>query len=165
MREFRPVVGYEGLYEISNDGYVKPLFGRNKGKLIKGSGKNGYLHYALKKDGKTIYTGVHRIVAMAFIENPENLPYINHKNEVKSDNRVENLEWISPKDNTHYGKAIERRAKGVQRMVMCLENNKIYYSINECADDLGVTPSAISNSFRTGKKVKNKTIIKLNKLK
>lgn len=162
-REFRPVVGYEGYYEVSNDGFVRPLFGRNKGKLIKGSGKNGYLHYRLNKDGVILYTGIHRLVAQAFIPNPNNLPYVNHKNEDKSDNRVDNLEWVTPIENTHYGKAIERRAKGVQRMVKCVEDGTLYYSINECAEALGVSPSYISNSFRTGKKVKNKTLIKIQK--
>jgi len=163
-REFRPVVGYEDRYEVSNDGYIRPLTGVKKGKLIKGTMGRGYRNYPLKdKDGNVLYTGVHRIVATAFIPNPNNLPYVNHKNEDKTDNRVENLEWVTPKGNTNYGNAIKKRAEKTKKMVFCVENNKIYYSIGECAQDLGCTVGAISNAFRRGTKIKNKTIIKIKK--
>lgn len=163
-REFRPLPGYEGMYEISNDGYYKPLFGKSKGKLLKGTYGKGYRFCSLKdKNGNRVYTGVHRLVAMAFIPNPDNLPHVNHKNEIKSDNRVENLEWITPKDNTNYGSAIEKRAKGVQRCVLCVETNELFESVSACAASLGTHISVISRCLSTGKTYKNLHFIKITK--
>lgn len=121
--EWRPVEGYEGLYEVSNLGRVKSL---GKWCVRRGGAKawygerirkpqligHGYHFVVLYKDniGKTHY--VHRLVASAFIPNddPVNKTTVNHKNEDKLDNRVENLEWMSVADNVRYGTAVERTA-------------------------------------------------------
>lgn len=99
--EWRDVVGWEGLYQVSNLGNVRSLNYRHTGNT-----KN--LCIKTKKDGYSyvhidVYKTVHRIVAQAFIPNPQNLPEVNHKNEIKSDNRVENLEWCDRKYNMNYG--------------------------------------------------------------
>ena len=99
MKEiWRNVVNYEGLYMVSNLGYVKSLGNGNarnpnwqKERILKsGKDKDGYLLVALFKDGKRKTLRVHRLVAQAFIPNPDNLSQVNHINEIKNDNRVEN---------------------------------------------------------------------------
>lgn len=111
---WKSIVGYEGLYEVSNLGRVMSLNynGTGRTQVMKPSNdKDGYLQVKLCKDGKIKRFFVHRLVAMAFIPNPNNLPQVNHINEMKDDNRVENLEWCDSKYNTNYGTAIKRRAE------------------------------------------------------
>lgn len=115
MREvWVDISGYEGLYQVSNWGQVKsfPRNGTiNEIKILKPfKSRNGYLRIKLCKDGviKTYY--VHRLVAEAFIENPNNLPEVNHINEVKTDNRSENLEYCDHKTNINHGSRNERIA-------------------------------------------------------
>ena len=121
----KPVNGYEEYYEVDQFGrvysvdrvvsvkdngrvYDKPL----KGKQMKQSvHAKGYKTVSLTKDGKTKTAFVHRIVAEAFIPNTENLPMVNHKDEDKTNNFVENLEWCSASYNRTYGRAIEKQAK------------------------------------------------------
>lgn len=114
MEEWRPVVGYEGLYEVSNTGQVRSVdryyvnsLGKRfflKGKILKLSDNGrGYLRTILTKDNKTSSKYIHRLVAEAFILNIDGLPTVNHKDEDKSNNRVENLEWCDIKYNNNYG--------------------------------------------------------------
>lgn len=110
---WKPVNGFEGYYEVSNLGRVRRLdrydYGCGYPRLYKGGilkllcGSSGYYHIMLCKDGKRITKNIHRIVADAFIPNPDNLPQVNHKDEDKSNNRVDNLEWCSPRYNCSYG--------------------------------------------------------------
>ena len=88
---WKNIKGYEGLYQVSNYGRVKSL--HKNGKIINGyiDGK-GYMHVALSKNGKKKWFRMHRLVAQAFIPNHDNLPIINHKDENKLNNRVDNLE-------------------------------------------------------------------------
>ena len=109
--EWRDIKGYEGKYMVSNLGRVKSLNYSNTGKEgilnARDNGK-GYLRVILWKDGKDKKYRINRLVAQAFIPNPDNLPEVNHKDEDKTNNRVDNLEWCSRQYNIEYsqGKAV-----------------------------------------------------------
>lgn len=115
---WKPVVGYEGLYEVSNIGRVRSLgfpmrchnmkFVR-RGKILSLSlSEFGYLRAKLCKDGLQKKYMVHRLVSEAFIPNPNNYPFVNHKNEIRHDNRVENLEWCTRLYNMRFGNCINK---------------------------------------------------------
>lgn len=106
--EWKPVEGYEELYAVSNLGRVKSL---KYDKIIKpGNNGKGYLFVGLYKDGKRKYPKVHRLVAEAFIPNPEGFKQVNHRDEVKTNNCVNNLEFCDCKYNINFGTHNERSA-------------------------------------------------------
>lgn len=110
---WRPVVNYEGLYEVSDCGQVRNV---KRCSLLKNLKTNcGYYQVYLYKDGVRKGLKVHRLVAEAFIPNPLSLPQVNHKDEVKTNNNVDNLEWCTVKYNVNYGcrtdNAIHRRVE------------------------------------------------------
>lgn len=109
---WKDIQGYEGLYQVSNLGRVKSL-GRFIDRLVTGNywqeerilkpnkTKHGYLMVALRKNNKPNYFKVHRLVAITFIPNPENKPQIDHINAIKTDNTVNNLRWVTAKENVN----------------------------------------------------------------
>lgn len=105
MNLFKPIRNYEGLYEISNTGIVKSMpkvIGRRMKEetfLKSRISTYGYLMVTLCKNGKSFNASVHRLIAEAFIPNPDNLPCVNHKDGNKLNNAVENLEWCTYKEN------------------------------------------------------------------
>ena len=101
--EFRDVPGYEGVYEVSNLGRVKNI---ETGRILKPfKDTNGYLILKLSKDGTRRTVKVHRLVALAFLPNPQNLPQVNHKDENKTNNAVSNLEWCTAGYNVNYSQS------------------------------------------------------------
>lgn len=104
MEEWKNVIGYEGLYEVSNIGNVRNV---RRNTLLRLSKTKGYIQVYLYKNGVKTGLKVHRLVAEAFIPNPDNLPQVNHKDENKMNNRVENLEWCTAKYNSNYGHRTE----------------------------------------------------------
>lgn len=106
--EWRAVKGYEGLYEVSDTGQIRSLF-RYKKVLKPNIMNTGYHTIELFKNGTSKRLLIHRLVAQAFIPNPENFPQVNHKDENRSNNAVDNLEWCTAKYNMHYNNGIERR--------------------------------------------------------
>lgn len=109
QEEWRAVVGFEGLYEVSSLGNVCSLH-KGKPMIMKQTlFRNGYLGISLCYGKRRYFNGlVHRLVAQAFIPNPNNLPQVNHKDENKINNCVENLEWCTARYNYNYGNAIKR---------------------------------------------------------
>lgn len=98
---WKDIKGYEGLYQVSNLGRVRNIkHNRVKNTTIR---PNGYEYVKLSKDNSTKNFTIHRLVAMTFIDNPNNLSDVNHKDEDKLNNSVTNLEWVSHQDNLNYG--------------------------------------------------------------
>lgn len=93
------IKGYEGLYAISNTGFI---FGRKRNNWLKFDIVGGYHRVTLCKDGKTERFMVHQLVAKHFLPNPDNKPIVHHKNHIGTDNRVENLEWVTAFENVKY---------------------------------------------------------------
>ena len=100
--------GYDGLYQISNKGHVKSLKWGKERILRAHDNGDGYLKVHLFKNTAFQSIYIHRLVAIAFIQNPDNKPQVNHKDENKKNNCVENLEWITCIDNCNYGTRNER---------------------------------------------------------
>ena len=181
--EWKPVKGYKGFYEVSNYGRVKRLPYNSRGKtigqkrvffrhydggILKGTVcKNGYRRVTLTKNGKNKYYHVHAIVAKAFIPNPKHLPCINHKNEDKTDNRVENLECCSFKYNNEYNGCKERaRQTRISKMGRpCRATNikdgsvRDFPSLSEAWRNLGISRSGIYSAVRKACKTCNGYII------
>lgn len=165
---WKDIVGYEGKYQISNFGNVKSLareydtmnkFNRRKHTVVEEHMmkiqhySNGYPFVGLSKDGKTRGHMIHRLVAMAFLLNPDNLPEVNHKDENKDNNCVDNLEWCTSKYNANYGTRNERCFPKEQ----CVAVNqytkdgvfiKRWNSLGEVFRELGIDRSQISGVCR-----------------
>lgn len=149
MKEERwlPVVGYEGLYEVSSLGRVKSLI---KNKILKQYKKGSYLYVFLYMSKKSRTYRVHRLVAIAFIPNPLNLPQVNHKDENKQNNCVDNLEWCTAKYNINYGTARERITKtqmetmSTMKKVLCIDTNITYISTKAAERETGANHTCIA---------------------
>ena len=132
MEIWKDIPGYEGLYEVSNKGRVRSFhYGKERiMKLI--SNSVGYYKISLFKGGLYKRMYVHRLVAQAFIPNPDELKEVNHKDENPGNNSVDNLEWCDHKYNMKYGTARERaREKKIDRGIWFLnskEHKKEYYN-------------------------------------
>lgn len=159
--EWRDIPGYEGIYKVSNTGKVKSLERNVKGKncsiytikekiLNPVKNRKGYLQVVLFKEGIMKCIKIHRLVAETFLKNPNNLPQINHINEIKTDNRVENLEYCDAKYNSNFGTRNERVSKSNtnnpkrSKAVKCIETGKIYPSAYEVQRQLGFNHRNIS---------------------
>lgn len=135
MEEWKQIEDYPDYY-VSSLGRVrsqKKWHGTSSRLLTPSKTKKGYLCVGLCNDGKMKILLVHRLVASAFIPNPDCLPQINHKNEIKTDNRVENLEWCNNLYNMNYGTRTERQIAKTSKKVLCVETNTIYPSSAEAS--------------------------------
>lgn len=108
---WKDIQGHNGLYQVSNLGRIRSFFYNNVRILKQSNTKDGYKKISLQKDRKWKVYLVHRLVAQAFIPNPNNLPQVNHKDEDKTNNCVDNLEFCSHEYNMNYGTRNERMSK------------------------------------------------------
>lgn len=163
LEEWRDIEGYEGIYQVSNLGKVRgldhvvtaisrwgtPQIYVVKGRLMKGSiSTTGYPQVILSRGGEIKSHQIHRLVAKAFLDNPNNFPEVNHKNENKRDNRVCNLEWCDRDYNAHYKNACTRHAhkiwKKVRQLTIDGEYVAEYPSVSEAARVNGISVSYVS---------------------
>lgn len=144
MEEWKNIKNYEGLYQVSNKGRIKALprtwkctngGTRSHEEIIlsQANGTKGYKLVHLSKNGISKTYKVHRLVAEAFIPNTNNLPQINHKDECKENNSVENLEWCTNEYNNRYGNRILKSSKAVYQYSINNELIKKYNSVSDAA--------------------------------
>jgi hypothetical protein len=168
----KPILGYEGLYSVGDNGEV---FSHKSGRVMRpGKSRDGYMSVELFKNGKGWRALVHRLVASAFLPNYNNLPQVNHKNENKADNRVSNLEWCTARYNMNYGARTQKQLLKVnysteQRKALARTNGKMackpvlqydrngariarYESVRSARDVLGINPAHISETCRGKRK-------------
>lgn len=169
--EWRPIQGFETSYAISNFGRVKRLARIDKyirkdtgteverfvnELIIKNRDGDEYYEVNLFEGSKSVYRSVHRLVAQAFIPNPDNLPQVNHINGDKHDNRAENLEWSTSKDNVVHAirTGLRHSRKGIdasQKQVRCIETGEIYPTIKDASTALNISASYFTERLQQGK--------------
>ena len=156
---WREVVGYEGLYEVSSCGLVKSKdrvvkvdrwggFDKTlEGQIRKQQNRDGYSSVALFKNGKRKNHYTHRLVADAFIPNPNNYPMVNHKDETRDNNHCDNLEWCDHQYNLNYGTTYERISKKLSMAVVGTSiktGEEVYFSSTVEAGKNGFNQAMVS---------------------
>ena len=148
MEVFKDIKGYEGKYQISNMGRVKSLCSYNvtEERILKQyrHANTPYLFVCLSQgfineNKRTVYKNhdVHRLVAEAFIDNPDQLPFVNHKDENPTNNKASNLEWCTPKYNSNYGSIKVKQCKKVYRYTPSGQFVKCFPSVRSAAEAVG----------------------------
>lgn len=153
--EWRPIDKYPG-FEVSNTGKIRSIDrtiiqksngGNSYKRLVKGHiiplqvDHGGYKVCCICINNKNINLKIHRIVAQVFIQNPDNLPEVNHIDGDKTNNSVDNLEWCTPSHNQLH--AVHTGLRKSMRPVRCVETGTVYLGIGEAARQLNLTPSSI----------------------
>ena len=168
--EFRDIVGYEGLYQVSNYGRVKSLEKKEilksknqhttfcscrttKEKILKNIYCKGYCRVTLSKNNIKKIFQIHRLVAQAFIPNPDNLLEVNHKkDDEKDNNKTDNLEWVTSKENCNYGNRNNKISIKVQKKIAQFDNSnkiiKIWDSVSEASKYYKTTISNITHCLK-----------------
>ena len=170
MFMWKPVVGYEGFYEVSDTGQIRTAertvsCGPNRtrrvpSKLRKFDITSGYYDVVLCKNGKMTTRLVHRLVAEAFIPNPNNKEIVNHKDGDKQNNNVNNLEWVTRAENDLHASQTGLRPEWQRhKPVFCIETGVTYPSREEAGRQTNMDAASVLYSTRTGKPVKGLTFI------
>lgn len=151
VEEWKDIKGYEGIYKISNLGKVVRIKGSQEHPMkIWNNGR--YMEIRLSKGGKSTHFTLHRLLAVHFIPNPDNLPFVNHIDENKLNNSINNLEWCTQVYNTNYG-------EGRHPIIVLDEMSGIettYPTIRDCIKSLHITARTIYKYIDTGISYKNK---------
>ena len=138
----RDIKGFEGIYAVTSCGRV---WSYRKNKFLKpGDNGKGYLFVGLCKNGKRYQILVHRLVSEAYIPNPNNLSEVNHKDEIKSHNWINNLEWCDHKYNINYGTLIEK----ISTKIQCVETKEVFDSLTDCERKTGCYEGSISHHLK-----------------
>ena len=157
---WKDIEGYEGLYQVSNLGRIKSLHGLSEKIMKNSNGSGGYQKLSLTKNKIPKNFFVHRLVAQAFIPNPESKPEVNHIDEDKTNNRVDNLNWMTSKENNDWGTRNKRLSinrmgnpkTGRQVKAKFLNGEeKIYGTIREACRQLGLSDTSIRNRCKDKK--------------
>ena len=164
---FKAIRGYEGIYEVDELGEIRSVdrvieckdgsVRKRKGRELKPwTRKDGYATVNLTKNGVCKSMRVHRLVAEAFLPNPENLPQIHHKNHVRNDNRAKNLAWVTKSEqrDDHWTKS-QSKAQGTRLRVVGHGIDKTFNSAGEAGRELGISPRYVSQVVN-GKRKKAK---------
>lgn len=133
---WKPIRCYDGKYEVSNLGRVR----NKKGQILRPDYRKNLYYYVYLRCGhgkKGTHHYIHRLVAEAFIPNPKNLPIINHINEDRQDNRIDNLEWCTMSHNVRVCTKIRKHFKGVVQKTMDGEFIALHENIHRAAEALG----------------------------
>lgn len=150
----KDIKGYEGLYAVTSCGkvwsyknkrFLTPIFRQN------GEGLR-YFGVFLYKDGKPTPYLIHRLVAQAYIPNPNEYPVVNHKDEDKLNNCVNNLEWCTYLYNNTYGLAFKSRAEKNSKRLYCEELDRVYESLTAAANDLHINKNHLCEVIKGTRK-------------
>lgn len=158
MEIWKDIEGFNGRYQISNLGRVKSLNYNNTKQekiLVNSLSNRGYYRVSLSLEGQVKQYNVHRLVAEAFIPNPNQLPFINHIDENRTNNNVDNLEWCSVQYNNTYGTALDKRRISQNKPVRCIETQQVFESAKQAGLLLDINPSSISKCCRGQRKTCN----------
>ena len=138
----KKIGGYE---DYSIDEYGNVYSYKSRRYISQQKHKDGYFYVGLCKDGIRKVFAVHRLVALHFIENGNDFPQVNHKDENKENNEASNLEWCSEKYNSNYGSGKDRHARKVSRAVVCIETGEVFLSQLEAGKEKSVSHRHISD--------------------
>lgn len=173
MEQWKDVLGFEGHYQVSSKSNVRSLsrwvnYGTQfvNGRILKQKVKtNGYFYVTFSYNGVDKQFSVHRLVAQAFIENPKNKAFVNHINGIKTDNRIENLEWCTPSENNiHAFKILSRKPvrnfgekagmwgkrgalSPLSKKCFNVVTGEVFHSIKEAAKSIGMRPCNLSENL------------------
>lgn len=172
------LLGYEGLYLIDSLGNIVSCPRQNGARFVNQykilgtkTNKFGYKEVALSKDGKTKTVLLHRLIAIHFVDNPHNLPCVNHKNGIKTDNRIENLEWCTKSQNTKHAydnnlggfrdyanegiRAMNQYTQYVLVRLISPDGSELQFdSARSAAEYLGTTKDEVTRAIRKSQRVK-----------
>ena len=147
MEIWKDIKGYEGRYQVSTEGRVKSLisnFGTSEKIMTPQPVWTGYMRVCLTKDRKSKMHTIHRMVAEAFIPNPENKPIVNHIDGNVKNNKVENLEWVTYAENSNKSKNVTTSERW--NSVKVIDNKgHIFDSYREAGRYYGISPNTIKN--------------------